>query len=455
MRKERFKDIFWFAPKSKTKAGEGLDEGRFPFYTSSQTLSKWIETEQYFDEALIFGTGGSASIHYVNESFSTSTDCIVTINRKDYIKTKFVFYYLLSNIYILERGFKGAGLKHISKKYIEDIEIPIPEVEIQNKIVAILDKTHLVINKRIQIIEKYENLKWSQFYTKFKNWPSLEEKNVEDIASDEQYSLSSGPFGSNLTSKDYVEEAGVMILRGKNITSGKLDLSDIKYVSEEKAIELKRSQIKPNDIVIVAVGSSGKALKIPYSLLRAIISQNFNKVTCNTNLINPTYFEHCFNSNIVQHQLKSIITDAGRTFLSLTNIKEIKIPIPPIHMQNEFEKVIVCIDNLISIQNKSKIKAETLLLCVSKLAFEGKLAFNTAVELEVLLENDYTFFTKNSNTKSIELLLERLDKDELNEKKFYEQEIYDKAKGFVFELLKEGKVKQVFDENTNTIKLTV
>jgi len=48
-----------------------------------------------------------------------------------------------------------------------------------------------------------------------------------------------------------------------------------------------------------------------------------------------------------------------------------------------------------------------------------------------------------------------LDKDELNEKKFYEQKIYDKAKGFIFELLKEGKIKQVFDKKTKRVKLIV
>ena len=43
--------------------------------------------------------------------------------------------------------------------------------------------------------------------------------------------------------------------------------------------------------VIVAVGSSGKALKVPSTLPRAIMSQNFNKITPNRKLIDPTYLE--------------------------------------------------------------------------------------------------------------------------------------------------------------------
>ncbi|MEB3800474.1 restriction endonuclease subunit S [Flavobacterium columnare] len=148
---KKFVSLFDFLPKSKVKAGDGLEEGDFPFFTSSSILKKRINKAQYFDEAIIFGTGGSASIHHSNEPFSTSTDCIIAkIKNKD-INTKFVYYYLFGNIHLIERGFKGAGLKHISKKYIENIEIPIFSIEIQNKIVSVLDKASEIINKKIEL----------------------------------------------------------------------------------------------------------------------------------------------------------------------------------------------------------------------------------------------------------------------------------------------------------------
>jgi type I restriction enzyme S subunit len=74
---EKFDDLFNFAKKSKIKAGDGLKEGIYPFYTSSATLSKRIDVFQEDRISLIFGTGGQASVHYVDEQFSTSTDCIL------------------------------------------------------------------------------------------------------------------------------------------------------------------------------------------------------------------------------------------------------------------------------------------------------------------------------------------------------------------------------------------
>ena len=148
MRTEKFKILFDFASKSNVKAGDGLDEGNFPFYTSSSTLKKRIDKAQHFDEALIFGTGGSASVHFAGEPFATSTDCIVAITKHEDLNAKFVYYYLFGNIHLLERGFKGAGLKHISKKYIENIDIPILPIETQNKIIAVLDKASSIKTKR-------------------------------------------------------------------------------------------------------------------------------------------------------------------------------------------------------------------------------------------------------------------------------------------------------------------
>lgn len=457
MKKERFKDIFWFAPKSKVKAGEGLDKGRFPFYTSSQNLSKWIDTEQYFDEALIFGTGGSASMHYVDEPFSTSTDCIVTINRKVDIKTKFVYYYLLSNIHILEEGFKGAGLKHISKAYIEQIEIPIPDIEFQNKVIALLDKAQTALEKRLKTIILFDELLNSSFLKMFGD-PFFNPKRFPiDILENKCSFITKGTTPKNIDILDKPFEGCIPFLKVYHITDWGID-SHYKpsYVSSSiHNKDLSRSKVKPNDVLMNIVGPPlGKIGLVPDTFEEWNINQAIVIFRTKQELL-PVYLLNALKSKTL---LSSIIEQAvgvRQQNLSLKQCREIKIPIPPIQLQKEFERLFhlnrKCKEKLIL----SKYHLEQLIYSLSNSAFDGSLDFNTAVDLEVLLENDYKFFQENSNAKSIQLLLERLDKDELNEKKFSDQEIYDKAKGFAFELLKEGKVKQVFDVKTKRVKLTV
>jgi len=138
----KFDDLFHFQQKSKIKAGDGfkLGEAKYPFYTSSNILTKSINEYLFDVESLIFGTGGLASIHICSEKFAVSTDCFVTQPKdKKEVYSKYVYYYLSGNLYILENGFKGAGLKHISKDYLAKIQIPLPPLTQQKKIAAILD----------------------------------------------------------------------------------------------------------------------------------------------------------------------------------------------------------------------------------------------------------------------------------------------------------------------------
>jgi len=448
---EKFKDIFLFAPKSKIKAGEGLDKGRFPFYTSSAIQNKWINTEQHFDEALIFGTGGSASIHYESQPFSTSTDCFVTITTRRDVNTKYVYYFLSSNIHLLERGFKGAGLKHLSKAFLEEIEIPLPDLETQNKIVAILDKAKAILDKREETIKKYDELLRATFLEMFgdpvnneNGWETELLGKICDVGSSKRVFV------------EELQEDGIPFYRGTEIgqLAEYIDISPTLFITENHYEQLKQHSGIPKigDLLLPSICPDGRIWRVTNE--------------------NPFYFKdgrvlwikvNEINSIYLQFALKAIFATnytniaSGTTFaeLKIVALKGIKIPVPPLNLQNRFASIIEKIELIRAKLKKGKQHSEHLYSGLSQLAFSGELTYTTAVDLEVLLENDYQFFKENSNSNSIKLLLERLNTDELNENRFYEQQTYDKAKSFVFELIKEGKVKQVFDEKTKKVKLTV
>jgi type I restriction enzyme S subunit len=144
-------DISGFLSKSKKQASYGKKEGIYPFFTSSLICDNYCDTYDYENECLIIGTGGTANIKY-GSKFSCSTDNFV-LKINDEYSTKYVYYYLLNNIYLLENGFCGVGLKHISKKYIINIEIPIPSIEKQQEIVKYLDFIEETNKKSINKIE--------------------------------------------------------------------------------------------------------------------------------------------------------------------------------------------------------------------------------------------------------------------------------------------------------------
>ena len=87
-------------PKSKIKAGEGKNKGKYKFFNSSNVQTKFYDEYQYDKPALIFGTGGNASIHYCDEPFSTSTDCIVFYARNGSVDLKLIYIFISSNMHL-------------------------------------------------------------------------------------------------------------------------------------------------------------------------------------------------------------------------------------------------------------------------------------------------------------------------------------------------------------------
>ena len=138
------RDIIEIEKKSSHNASEGTENGKYIFLTSSQKV-KYSDHNDHKKYKIILGTGGRGSIHYY-ENFSCSADNFVfDVKSNDYI-LKYVYYYLYINYSIIENGFEGNGLKHLSKTYVENIQIPSLSLLHQEEIVEFLDKQFELYN---------------------------------------------------------------------------------------------------------------------------------------------------------------------------------------------------------------------------------------------------------------------------------------------------------------------
>ena len=90
----KLSDILQFEKKSHRKAGDGLEVGKYPFFTSSQQQSKWLDKADYLKESIILGTGGIPSVHF-SEKFSTSADIFILTSKEDNILIKYIIFYFL------------------------------------------------------------------------------------------------------------------------------------------------------------------------------------------------------------------------------------------------------------------------------------------------------------------------------------------------------------------------
>ena len=320
----KVKDILEFKKKSKIKASEGLKIGKYNFYTSSREQNKFLDYYEYSNEALIIGTGGNANIHHSYGKFSVSTDCFVLENKANkFFLLEYIYKYLLKNIHIIENGFRGAGLKHISKEYLENIKIPIISLEKQKKLIKNLKNIDTFIDKNKQIKNELNFLNKSLFVTFNKNGI---EKRLDDIA---DISMGQSPLSQSYN----IDKKGLPFYQGKT------EFGDI-YIKEP--IIYCNSPIKiveKNDILMSVRAPVGD---VNIATQKSCIGRGLASIRAKK--VDYLYLFYL----LKERKIKIEKMGVGSTFKAINknNISSLQIPIVEMSKQYRIKKYLTLIEKL-------------------------------------------------------------------------------------------------------------
>ena len=331
-------DFCTYAPKSTIKAGEAVLNGAFMFFTSSSDESKRYSEYQLDCEAIIMGTGGNATLHYYNGKFSTSTDCVVLLPN-DTVRCKYLYYFFLCNMAILEDGFKGAGLKHTNKNYINSIDLSvIPSLEKQDKVIEVLDNVQSIIDGRKEEISKLEELVKARFvemfgdpYTNSKGFIKAPMGNYMTVLTDFNSNGSYKKLDGNVRMTDTPDFA--WMVRTTDLESGKMD--SIKYIDEKAYELLSKSKIYGGEIIMNKIGSAGKVYLMPEITFPASLGRNAFLFRYDDR-INVKYLYYLLTSEYGTGEIQQYVKGAVTKTITKDNVREIQIIVPDISLQNMF-----------------------------------------------------------------------------------------------------------------------
>lgn len=151
------------------------------------------------------------------------------------------------------KKFAGGGLQiNLGKADLLSVEIPLPPLDEQKRIAAILDKADAIRRKRQQAIQLADDFLKSVFLDMFgdpvtnpKGW---EVKQLKELSS----KIASGntPQGG---SKNYVNE-GITFFRSQNVWKNKLLLDDVVYIDQKTHESMSKSSLKNKDILMTKTG---------------------------------------------------------------------------------------------------------------------------------------------------------------------------------------------------------
>jgi type I restriction enzyme S subunit len=164
---------------------------------------------------------------------------------------------------------------------------------------------------------------------------------LAEVAAPVANAIVDGPFGSNLKLSDYVE-SGVPVLQGKNITNDTFQWFDVRFISDQKASELKRSSVRIGDILLVKIGSIGYSAVVRdlKGFDFAIIPANLAKVTADPKQIDTEYLHKWLTSLDAKRYFTKAASKTAQPALSLGKIKNLPVPLPPLPEQRRIAEVL-------------------------------------------------------------------------------------------------------------------
>ena len=178
----------------------------------------------------------------------------------------------------------------------------------------------------------------------------------EQLSSGDRHALSIGPFGSNLKVSDY-RDSGVPLIFVQNIRTGVFLGESTRYISHDKAQELKPHQATGGDILITKMGDPpGDACLYPESAPTAVITADCIRLKL-SRLIDKSksFLVHSINSRLVRDQIRQITKGVAQQKMSLFRFSSIALPLPPLSEQTKIAREV---DRRLSAAGRLAIKLE-------------------------------------------------------------------------------------------------
>ena len=272
----------------------------------------------------------------------------------DKIYNRYLYHYLKHNTDYLNSLGRGATFKEISKNIVENIEIPLPSLDKQCHIAAVLDKVSDLIAKRKQQLDKLDEVVKAKFVEmfgtelEFKKWPCCSIGDVADVC-----------VGVVIKPTQYYTDKGIPAFRSLNIGEMCVKDNDWVYFTDEGHHKNQKSVVRKNDVLVVRSGAPGTACVATEkydgcNAVDIIIAHPDNQKVNSVFLAAFTNMPHGMN------QIRAKTGGAAQQHFNVSGYKSMRLIMPPIELQNQFAAFVEQIDKLKLTIQRSLDKLEVL-----------------------------------------------------------------------------------------------
>jgi len=351
-----------------------IADGAYPVFGANGVIGRYDKFNHDEPQLLITCRGATCGSVNISEPKSWITGNAMVVKPKaNNIQIKFLEYYFRGGVEI-QKAITGAAQPQITRTNLEPLNISFPtSIAQQQGIVAILDQAFEGIAKARANAEQnlqnaralFESHLQSVFTQRGEGWRENVLKEICEKITD----------GTHQTPKYF--DDGVIFLSSRNVTTGKIDWENIKYIDEKQHLEMQR-RVSPklNDILLAKNGTTGVAAMVdkdvPFDIYVSLALLRPLPV------ITPKLLLYFVNSSVAKQQFNKRLKGVGVPNLHLEEIREVEICFP--NSLIEQEKITTELDNLSKETQRLEALYQRKIACLDELkksllqqAFAGEL----------------------------------------------------------------------------------
>ena len=307
----------------------------------------------------IFATLGEVSILDID---AATNQAIAGIQIKsDKVDRDFLYYFLTSLKPTISNIGRGVAQNNINMSILKEIEVPLPPLDEQRKIAAVLDKVSDLIAKRRQQLDKLDEMVQSRFVEMFGD-PEINPMEWPTIAIGETVVKIESGWSGNGTQRERKPNE-IAVLKVSSVTKGYFIPEECKVLDDQKNI---KKYISPQRGDLLFSRANTKEMVGATAIIRKdypnlILPDKLWKIRF-FDTANVVYMKYILSSKTIRNKFSSASTGTSGSMynVSMEKFKSIKIPLPGVREQNYFAIFVEETEKIRISISRSLDKLETL-----------------------------------------------------------------------------------------------
>lgn len=255
---------------------------------------------------------------------------------------RFLFYWLTDQqtVGAINETCTGARMPRANVSELMTFPLPLPPLEEQQRIVAVLDEAFEGLTRarahaeaNLQNARELFDKRLTRAFIEVEGDANTSTTTVAEVANPRKGSIRTGPFGSQLLHSEFTE-SGIAVLGIDNAVKNEFRWSRYRFISPEKYADLRRYTVFPGDVIITIMGTCGRCAVVPDDIPTAINTKHLCCITLDQTKCLPDYL-HCYflHSPTALEYLAQNATGSVMDGLNMGLIKELPVRVPSLEHQ--------------------------------------------------------------------------------------------------------------------------